>query len=513
MNLRKELQRWREDPVAFAERLIDPESGKPFRLYSAQRRFLREAARRRPDGRLLYPLLIFSAPKKSGKTTLNAMWQLYVILVLAGRYGEGECYANDAEQAQGRVFLMIARIVEATPWLASEAHITQNRIEFEATGSTITAKASDFAGSAGGNQSVTAFTELWAYTQERARRLWDETVPVPTKKISCRVVDTYAGFEGESELLEELYKQGLKGKEIAPALYARPGVMLMYWTHKLRAPWQTTEWAEQMRNELRPNAYLRMIENRWVSGEEAFVDPEWWARCVDAAARPVVSDLALEIWLGVDASVKRDSTAIVATAWDHQTKRVRLIAHRIFQPSHRNPIDFERDVEQTLMLFRERFCVREVRFDPFQMQASAQRLTRAGLPMVEFPQTVPNLTEASANLFELIKGGNLVVYDDEALNKAIKQTVAIETTRGWRLAKERTSARIDVVVALAQAALATVQQGQRGVLEINARTAGPLFSRTEQRHSIHERLAEIGGWTEPGFDATLDPSPFDDKEL
>jgi hypothetical protein len=40
--------------------------------------------------------------------------------------------------------------------------------------------------------------------------------------------------------------------------------------------------------------------------------------------------------------------------------------------------------------------------------------------------------------------------------------VAIETSRGWRIAKEKISHKIDVVVALAQAALGAVQGGQIG---------------------------------------------------
>jgi hypothetical protein len=32
--------------------------------------------------------------------------------------------------------------------------------------------------------------------------------------------------------------------------------------------------------------------------------------------------------------------------------------------------------------------------------------------MVEFAQSLPNLTEASSNLYELIKGRNLAVYSD-----------------------------------------------------------------------------------------------------
>jgi phage terminase large subunit-like protein len=458
-DLRAKLKQWREDPVAFCEALIDPETGKPFVLYAEQKAFLRAAFERTADGRLLYPELLYSAVKKAGKTAFAAAILIYVVLVLGGRYAEGYCAANDLEQSQGRVFQATCRIIEATPFLVSDAHITANRIAFESTGATITALANDYAGAAGANPTITVFDELWAYTSERAHRFWDEMVPPPTRATACRLTVTYAGFEGESDLLEKLCQRGLKGKRVSRDMYAQPG-LLMFWSHRMLAPWQTEAWREQMRGQLRPNAYLRMIENRWVSGEEAFVDPAWWARCVDPEARPLVADVALPVWGGVDASVKRDSTAIVACCWDHAAKKVRLVCHRIFQPTLLKPIDFERDVEATLLDLRQRFYVREVRYDPYQMQASAQRLQRAGVPMVEFPQSVPNLTEASTNLFELIKGGNLVCYDDAALDKAIKQTVAVETPRGWRLAKEKTSARIDVVVALAQAALGAVRGGQ-----------------------------------------------------
>ena len=91
------------------------------------------------------------------------------------------------------------------------------------------------------------------------------------------------------------------------------------------------------------------------------------------------------------------------------------------------------------------------------MQATAQRLTRAGLRIEEFPQSPANLTAASQNLFELIQGQNLILYPDAGMRLAISRTVAIETARGWRIAKEKQSHKIDVVVALAMAALAAVQ--------------------------------------------------------
>jgi phage terminase large subunit-like protein len=447
------------DPVQFvADVLVDPETSRPFTLYDAQRRFLREAFRLARDGRLLYPELVYSAPKKSGKTATAAMAMLYAVCVLGGRFAEGYCCANDLEQSSSRVFQAAARIVGASPILARDAKIGATKIEFTKTGSTIPALANDYRGAAGANPTFTTFDELWGYTSESSHRMWDEMVPPPTRKIAARLTVTYAGFEGESDLLEALYKRGLKGEEIAPGLYAQPG-MLMAWHHEPVAPWQTPEWLQQMREQLRPNAYLRMIENRFVSSESTFVDMGWWDACTDSDARPVVADSSLPVFVGVDASTKRDSTAIVATTWDRESRRVRLVWHRIIHPSPDSPINFELDVEETIRDLAQRFDVQEIRFDPYQMAATAQRLTAERLPMIEFPQSVPNVTAASTNLYELVKGRNLIVYEDAEIRQAVNRAVALETSRGWRIAKEKQSHKIDVVVALAMSALGTVQQG------------------------------------------------------
>jgi phage terminase large subunit-like protein len=269
---------------------------------------------------------------------------------------------------------------------------------------------------------------------------------------------TYAGFEGESELLEELYRRGLQQPQVGPDLYAGDGV-LMFWTHEPQAPWQTPEWIEQMRRSLRANQFLRMIENRFVTSEENFVEMDWWDACT--TGRPIAADKSLRVWVGVDASVKRDSTGIAVCTWDHAAKQVRLIHHRIFQPAPNSPVDFETMIEDTLLDIKQRYSVREVRYDPWQMAAVSQRLTRRGLKMVEFPQSPGNLTAASQNLYELIKGGGISVYPDDDIRLAVQRSVALEGTRGWRIAKDKSSAKIDIVVALAQAALGAVQQGER----------------------------------------------------
>jgi phage terminase large subunit-like protein len=174
-----------------------------------------------------------------------------------------------------------------------------------------------------------------------------------------------------------------------------------------------------------------------------------------------MADKSVSVWVGVDASVKRDSTAIVACSWDDKAKKVRLIWHRIFTPRKSDPIDFEQMIEETILDLRKRFLVRRVHFDPYQMQASAQRLRRLSVPMYEFPQSVPNLTRASQNLYELIKSQDISLYPDADIRLAIQRSVAVESTRGWRIAKEKSSHKIDVVVALGMAAIGAVKWGQR----------------------------------------------------
>jgi Phage Terminase len=453
------LDRWQADPLAFvSEALTDPENGQPFDLYHQESEFIRLALTTTDDGRLPFPELLFSAPKKSGKTALAAIMMLYVVIVLAGRYGEGYVCANDFDQAVGRVFAACARMVETSPLLSSEATITARRITFPALGSWIEAIPSDYAGAAGSNPSFVVFDELWGYVSEKAHRLWDEMVPPPTRKITARLTVTYAGYTGESDLLEGLVNRGLAGEPISPDFYQQPG-MLSFITHRLCAPWQTVAWREEMRQSLRPNAYLRLIENRFVGSESSFIPIEMWdACCADQQVRPLIADPSLPVWIGVDASTKRDSTALAVTAWDHEAKKIRLVTHRIWQPSREEPLDFEATVEATLLELADRFDVREVRFDPYQMQATAQRLQRAGLPMVEFPQTVGNLTDASSNLFETIKATGFLAYPDDDIRLAMQRAVAVEGSRGWRITKDKQSHKIDIVVALGMAALATVKE-------------------------------------------------------
>jgi phage terminase large subunit-like protein len=390
--------------------------------------------------------------------------------------------------------------------LRHEARITADRIAFPALDASIVAIASDAASAAGGNPTISCFDELWGYTSERAQRLFDEMITSPARKISCRLTVSYAGFSGESLLLEELHKRGAALPEVGPSLRAGDG-MLFAWHVQPVAPWQDERWLAEMRRSLRPSAYARMVLNEFVSAESRFVELDAWDACVRASG-PLMRDESLPIWVGVDASTKRDSTALVAVSYEHQY--VRLVAHRVFNPRPEDPINFEVTIEKTLREWHERFRLRAVWADPFQMTSVVQRLAGEGIPIEEYPQTVPNLTAATSNLFDLISAHQLILYPDADMRLAVSRAIIVESARGWRLDKLKQQHKIDVVVALSLAALAAVRTG--GTLAYDLDTdwiSGPdndapihgAVSMSERaywaRKTLHDHIWSGGGTRPP----------------
>jgi phage terminase large subunit-like protein len=450
------LQRWHADPIEFIETvLFDPATKRPFQLLPAERIFLEHAFKRGPNGKLLYDEWLYSCPKKSGKTTFEALIELTMTLLYGGAFPESYILANSQEQGKGRVFESCCRIVNASPLLKDEVVITADRISFPTFNAVIYVVPCDAGSAAGTNSVCSGFDELWAYTSEAARRLWDEMAPPPTRKIACRCTVTYAGFEGESLLLEELYRRGLQQPLVGEDLYAGDG-LLMFWSHKPIAPWQDEAWLTSMRRQ-RASAYQRQVLNQFASSSSQFIEMDWWRRCVDPNYSPVLTDKTSPILVGVDASTKHDSTALVAVTWDRRLNKVRQVTHKIFQPSPQRPLDFEASIEATLIDWARKFRLLKVLYDPYQMAPVAQRLTKVGVPMREFPQTPGNLTLIGTALYDLIRGASLVTYPDNDFGIAISRAIIKEGARGLQITKEKASHKIDAVIALAMAAHAALK--------------------------------------------------------
>jgi hypothetical protein len=263
-------------------------------------------------------------------------------------------------------------------------------------------------------------------------------------------------LKGESKLLEQLYQRGIEGEEIAPGLYRQPG-LLLYWTHDPVAPWQNSRWLEQMRKQHRPNAFLRQIENRWVSNESAFVPVEEWDEIVDGDLRPVLSDPDCEVYVGLDLSTRSDFTALVAVTFDERLNKIRIVDHRLFRPAKGRDVDYSL-VEEEILKLNQRFDLRLVSFDPFQGEYLAQRLRAASVPMDHFHQTPDRQTQAAGNLLNLISQRNIVAYPSHELRDAVANSRIIESTKGFRLAKITGARKIDLIVALSFACVVALKE-------------------------------------------------------
>jgi phage terminase large subunit-like protein len=446
--------------------------GQPFHLEDHQRKILGEAFRYDENERFVYRTIIYSAPKKSGKTAINALVCLWWGFCIEAP-NEIIIAANDLDQSVSRVYDAGKGFITKNAELKERADFSGRLLIRLKNETTIKAIPSDYAGQAGANQGLVSFDELWGFMSEKSRRLYEELTPVPTRKNSIRFISTYAGWENESILLEELYlKIFNRGGNVKPGV-SRPlgddlpiytiGDLFMYWDHEARMPWQTPEYYESQRADLRVNTYLRLHENRWVSNESSLFDMEDWDACVDPEHRPPLSDKSVKLFVAADASVKKDRSAVVSVY--REKNFLCLGPFRVWQPTPEEPMDLEATMEAYIKELCKGYRVVEVRYDPWQLHRSATTLRQAGINMIEFPQTVPNMTDAGQALYDAVKHRTLRLYKDDELRKEAGFAVGKETPRGMRIVKEKASRKIDAVIALAMSVCgaSSHEEKQQGV--------------------------------------------------
>jgi len=286
-----------------------PDTGKPIQLQPHQREVLNWMFTPTEDGSLRYRTYVYSTPKKEGKTELGGA----IAYSYARTYG-GDCLsvANDKEQAQLRMYDRVLnsmayakekrpqqyrKVIDDDCWekgyvgSKSEANIIFKDVGQANPGPhQLRFIPTDYAGEAGALNALVVFDELWAYSGESMARLYTELQPIQAIPYSIRVITTYAGFYGESELLWNIYEdvvdpdpqtdeargQKIPGLEHLP-LYEK-GPTCVYWSHENLMPWNTPEFIEDARQDpalkTRPGEFARLWENRWSTGASPYLDPK-----------------------------------------------------------------------------------------------------------------------------------------------------------------------------------------------------------------------------------------------
>lgn len=440
------------DPIEWIEgNFWIPETNAAIKLEPYQQAVIREALRRDENGDFAYSLVLYSDLKKSAKSTIAAAVCLY--LAWHSPWESVRIVANDLKQADSRTFYYIERAIRLNPELMKQCEIKRYHIKLP-NHTTITAIPVDPKGEAGGGDLITCFTELWAFKNEAAKRLWSETTLSPLKfGKSLRWCESYAGFEGESPILEQLYQAGVKdGQQINVGvddleLYVNQAArMLTLWNTRPLCPWQTDHYYAQEAAVLTDSEFKRMHRNEWASSEDIFVPLAWWEACKGEMPEFERRD---QLVVALDAGISSDSFGIVAVS-----RRGDMVYKRYAQewkPPKGGVIDF-REPEAELRRLAKEFAVVCFVYDPYQLHDFCTRLEVEGLGWFDpFPQVQKRLI-ADKQLYDTIRERRFIHDGDAALTQhIINANAKTEGDNKLRIVKRAEHLKIDLAVCASMA--------------------------------------------------------------
>ncbi|MBZ0316323.1 MAG: phage terminase family protein [Anaerolineae bacterium] len=439
------------------DRFYITETKRPIVLEPVQKTVLQYFFERREDGQFKYKTGLYSTIKKSGKTTIAAMVQQWACETW-GDYGQCYHMGNKLEQAKERAFMITTRSIELSPF-KKDWRIQPTRLTHLPTHSFIKPLPVNAAGEAGGNQRLTTWTEFHGYIYEADERMYDELQPVPTQPLSFRFVESYAGYDGESNLLKTIWERAIKeGKRIHdeyPIYVHEPSGLIAYidtGTEARRMYWQTPEYYQLAEAGERPINFKRLHLNEWVSSENQFVQIGVWDSLENTGEKAIKMPFNYPVVIAVDAAVSNDSTAASAVTFIDDTTIE--LETQIFDPPKGGKIDYEETLKPALESMFARYRVVAVGYDEYQMHDFMTQLAKAytGIEFTPFSQTQPRLQADTALLSRLIQGkfrhsGNAVLRE-HVQNANAKEH---DDGRVIRIVKQPSGKRIDGLVAVSMA--------------------------------------------------------------
>lgn len=426
--------------------MVIPETGRPIILHPEQADVLR-AMSHQTDGAFDYSTWLYSAPKKSGKTTIGAgvaLWQ-------ACRIPDGQVYiiGNDQKQADNRMMQAIRYAIDHNPRLQKRARLVRYTVYLD-NGTKIESIPVDPRGEAGMNPTGLFWTEAWGAIGNRPEMLWTEAALSPSRVgQSFKFIESYAGYKGESLILERLYesiiKQGKPHGSI-PEVYTN-GKSIGYWCTRHIMDWQVNnpDYYAQEAKENSPSEYRRIHHNEWASASEAFIPIEWWDACkVDKLPELRKGQ---GIVLGVDAAVDSDYFAIVGVTMAGD--KYQVVYCNVWKPPLGGKIDLSQPIAEIERL-RKIYNIECVAYDPMHLEYVAQTMSD-NLYWYKFTQGQPRLI-ADKYLYDCIREQR--IQHDGSYSELRQHLAAAdkkpEDTR-LRIVKRYANQHIDACISLSMA--------------------------------------------------------------
>ncbi|ACQ68071.1 terminase [Candidatus Williamhamiltonella defendens] len=210
--------------------------------------------------------------------------------------------------------------------------------------------------------------------------------------------------------------------------------------------------------------------NRWVTAESAWMDMIKWEKCKYIAPQHELNTYPL--WVGVDLSNKIDICAAVKV-WRtneghiHVDGKFWLPEGRLARCSRQMAEMYRKwaaldrltltegdvidhaQIKEALQAWVSGESLKEIAFDPWSATQFSLSLAEEGLPLVEVPQTVKNLSEAMKEVEALVYSGRLHHTQNPLMNWMMSNiTVKIDKNDNIFPNKSTPEAKIDGPVAL-----------------------------------------------------------------
>lgn len=441
-----------------------PELSGPVTLAPYQVAALREALSVDSNGLYNYSTVLWSDIKKSIKSTIAAAVGLY--LAYRQPWSSIRVVANDLKQADSRVMEYMRRAVTLNPHM-SGAKVKPSGYKITLpNNSVIEAVPIDPAGEAGGNDDLVIFSELWAAKHKAIIQMWSEMTLSPMKYgKSLRWVETYAGYRGESPLLEELYDQArIKDKlpdlKTSPVYIDRMSRLFALWNTTPRLRWQTDKYYAQEATSLVPEEFNRLHRNQWASPVERFLDSMiQWDKCKQSI--PLFDD-SEPIILAADAAVSNDSFGLVGiSAYDEGKYAIRFVQE--WKPPKGGKIQFHGpgSPDAVIRQLCQEHNIVQLSYDPYQLHSLAQLLTDDNIvACIEFGQGAPRLT-ADKNIYDAIINRTLAHDGNAQLREHVENAnrQADKDSHKLRIIKRSPKMKIDLLVAASMGLYVAQQVG------------------------------------------------------
>jgi hypothetical protein len=449
------------DPIQWIQsEFYIPELNGPIQLYPYQIATLRESQAKDSGGNFKYNLIVWGDIKKSAKSSIAAAIALYRAFHV--KWGSVKIIANDLKQADSRVAFYLRRAIELNPRMTNIKQANYKTTLPNHT--TIEAIPIDPSGEAGGNDDLIVFSELWAAKHKALESMWTEMTLSPMKfGKSQRWVETYAGFSGESPILERLYERGIKGErldlsyednDLSDLGVYRDGGMLMLWNTVPRLPWQTQAYYASEEEVLLPTEFRRIHKNEWVGSTSKFVEKVWWSNCYEPlppldSSEPCI--LSADAAKGGDSTLPADCFALVIIT-RHPVRRddVAIRYCGIWQAPKGELLDYD-PIDQEIRRLLDTFNIVEFTYDPYQLHSIAMNYRREGLVKTfEFKQGEPRL-KADKQLRDFIIAKRISHDGNPSLTEHIDNANVVNHGEdGIRIVKRSASLKVDSAIATSQ---------------------------------------------------------------